>query len=201
MTPHNNSNKIKSFFSKKAENWDKIHKANDFITAMKVSLLVKNPKNKTALDVGCGTGIMLPFLLARFGKVYACDISPKMAEIAAKKYPLAKVCVLDFEKTSFYKSSYFDVLVIYNAFPHFINQIKVLHNANKLLKKGGMLIIAHSLERREIQLVHKHVKGAVASHFLPGNSLLKTMLKKCGFKKIKIFEKGNFILIAIKNKS
>ncbi len=201
MTPHNNSAKIKNFFSDKAINWDKTHKVNDFTTAMNISLIYKNSKNKKVLDVGCGTGIMLPFLLARFGDVYACDISSKMTKIASKKYPLAKVHTIDFEKNSYYRASYFDVIIIYNAFPHFISKTKVLSNANKILKDGGTLIIAHSLGRRELNLLHMRVGGAVVSHILPDNGSLKDILKKCGFVKIKIVEKNNFILTAIKNKS
>lgn len=191
-------NEIRNFFSKRARNWDRIHKANDFATAMKVSLLVKNSKNKTILEVGCGTGIMLPFLLARFREVHACDISSKMAKIAAKKYPLAKVRTLDFEKKSFYQPSYFDVIVIYNAFPHFRNPLKICQKANFLLKKGGVLIIAHSLNRKQLRLVHSNGGKIVSNHVLMGNKELSKILQISGFTNIKIKEGSDFILVAKK---
>jgi len=126
---------IKSFFSNRAKNWDKIHKHNDFTTAFKVSLIAKKNKGKRVLDVGCGSGIMIPFLLAQFQDVHALDISPEMTRIAAKKYPLCAVKTFDFEKKSFYPPAYFDSIVIYNAFPHFKKPELVLKNAFYLLKK------------------------------------------------------------------
>lgn len=192
-------NKIKDFFSKRAPSWDKNHRANDFISALKVSLIAGNPDKKKVLDVGCGTGIMLPFLLARFKEVSACDISPDMVRIAAKKYPLAEVKTLDFEKSSFYKENYFDVIVIYNVFPHFSDPLKACRRSADLLKKGGLLIIAHSLNRKKLGIVHARAGGVVGNHTLAEDGKLREILSSSGFRKIKISEKEDFILTAFKN--
>ncbi|GAB4033481.1 MAG: methyltransferase domain-containing protein [Elusimicrobiota bacterium] len=191
-------NKIKDFFSKRANSWDENHRVNDFITALKVSLIARNPEEKRVLDIGCGTGIMLPFLLARFREVSACDISPDMVRIAAKKYPLAKVRTLDFEKKSFYRDDYFDVIVIYNAFPHFSDSLKVCQRSAALLKKGGLVIIAHSLNRKKLGIIHARAGGVVGNHTLAEDRELREILSLSGFGKIKIAEKEDFILTAFK---
>ncbi len=39
---------------------------------------VKGAKSKSAIDLGCGTGPMLPLLVERFGEIYALDFAPGM---------------------------------------------------------------------------------------------------------------------------
>jgi SAM-dependent methyltransferase len=39
---------------------------------------VKGSKSKSAIDLGCGTGPLLPLLVEKFGEVYALDFAPGM---------------------------------------------------------------------------------------------------------------------------
>lgn len=39
---------------------------------------IPEPSSKTAVDLGCGTGPLLPYLLGRFGRVYALDFAEAM---------------------------------------------------------------------------------------------------------------------------
>ena len=43
---------------------------------------ISDPASKTVMDLGCGTGPLLPFLLERFGRVIALDFAPGMLESA-----------------------------------------------------------------------------------------------------------------------
>ncbi|MEW5951622.1 MAG: class I SAM-dependent methyltransferase [Elusimicrobiota bacterium] len=190
--------KVKTFFSKRAKIWDKIHKPCDFSTALKISLIPKNTQRKTVLDVGCGTGIMLPFLIARFKKVFACDISPEMVKIARKKYPLAEIYTIDFEKKHFFPHNFFDVVIIYNAFPHFAGPLSACYEAFRILKNGGLLIISHSLIRKEINRIHKKAGKAVEKDLLPDDNAFKIILSNSGFRNITIREEEDFIITAIK---
>ncbi len=191
-------NEIKNFFSERAAQWDKVHRHCDFKTALKVAMIAKEAEGKKVLDAGCGTGIMIPFLLACFSEVSACDISDEMVKIARKKYPLAKIFCLDFEKSFFFKPDYFDVVIIYNAFPHFKDPLKTFRKANRTLKKGGLLIIAHSLNRKELGLTHKRAGGIVGNHTLLSNTELRKNLNLAGFNKISIKEEKDFVLKAVK---
>ena len=72
------------------------------------------------LDVACGTGVLFPDYLSRnVASVTGIDISPEMAKIAAAKYAPEQVRVIcgDVETELFERQ--FDVVMVYNAFPHF----------------------------------------------------------------------------------
>jgi SAM-dependent methyltransferase len=43
---------------------------------------VAEPERKTVIDLGCGTGPLLPYLIGRFGRVIALDFAPGMIERA-----------------------------------------------------------------------------------------------------------------------
>lgn len=52
---------------------------------------IDNAGEQRVLDIGCGTGRAIPPLASRGWEVVGCDISPRMLEMAAQKYPwLAK---------------------------------------------------------------------------------------------------------------
>jgi SAM-dependent methyltransferase len=46
---------------------------------------VPDPAGKTVADLGCGTGPLLPYLVGRFGKVFALDFAPAMLAQARKR--------------------------------------------------------------------------------------------------------------------
>jgi len=46
---------------------------------------VPDPERKTVIDLGCGTGPLLPSLVARFGRVIALDFAPAMIERARRR--------------------------------------------------------------------------------------------------------------------
>lgn len=46
---------------------------------------VPDPGSKTVIDLGCGTGPMLPLLLERFGRVIALDFAPGMIDRARER--------------------------------------------------------------------------------------------------------------------
>ena len=49
---------------------------------------INDAGEQRVLDIGCGTGRAIPPLAARGWQVDGCDISPRMLEMAAAKYPL-----------------------------------------------------------------------------------------------------------------
>ena len=46
---------------------------------------VSNPDQKTVADLGCGTGVLLPHLVERFGSVIALDFAPAMMALARQR--------------------------------------------------------------------------------------------------------------------
>ena len=76
--------------------WDRVVASYDTAIASPFSPGVKNPlyaelrkipnkKKKTILDLGCGRGVLLPFLAQQFKTVHALDFSPTMIRAAKRK--------------------------------------------------------------------------------------------------------------------
>lgn len=143
------------FFDKYAPYWDKNQVRNEDIISS-IMTLADIRAGIDVLDVACGTGVLLGDYLKRNVKsVTAIDISPKMAEIARSKYPEVNVICGDVESACFDKQ--FDVVMVYDAFPHFPNPTKLIETLASHVKKGGRLSVAHSMSREALR---EHHKGA-----------------------------------------
>ena len=169
-----NKEKIKEFFDFFAPRWD-----NEPIADIEIiNTILDNSnicENINMLDVGCGTGVLFPYYLQRDVKsITAVDLSPEMVKIAKSKFPQANIICGDAENIAFDKQ--FDVIMIYNAFPHFPNPEKLIENLSKALKSGGRISIAHGMSKKELDEIHMKSAGYV-SNILPECDELAEMIK------------------------
>lgn len=109
-------------------------------------LELENTKDKTVIDIGCGTGTTSIFAAGLFGTVYAVDISNAMIEKAAEKLDKT-IHNLKFANGGFltyeHKGEPADLIITKMAFHHlpdFWKQIALLR-INKMMKMGGTLYI------------------------------------------------------------
>jgi demethylmenaquinone methyltransferase/2-methoxy-6-polyprenyl-1,4-benzoquinol methylase len=127
------------------------------------------------LDVACGTGVMFPYYLERGVRtVTGIDISPRMAEIARDKFQQdSRVQVIcgDVEEAVFDKK--FDVIMVYNAFPHFPDPRRLIKTLTGLLKEGGRLSIAHGASREAIDNHHQGAASKVSNGLMSAQQLKK----------------------------
>ena len=165
---------IIKFFDNLAEGWDAEQIPKDAI----IEKILDNggvEEGKDVLDVACGTGTLFPFYSEiNVKSVTGIDISPEMVKIAKKKFPETEIICGDAEEYIFNKS--FDVIMIYNAFPHFPNPEKLIENLARYLKDNGRISIAHSMSRAEIQSRHRK-RAAKVSLELPTADDLAEILK------------------------
>ncbi len=164
---------IREFFNGFAPNWDNEPIAEKEI----IDTIIQNAgikENINVLDIACGTGVLFSFYLEHNVKsITAVDLSPEMVKIAKSKFPQADVICSDAESISFDKQ--FDVVMIYNAFPHFPEPKLLIENLSKALKSGGKISIAHGLSKKELDEVHKKSAGRV-SNILPECDKLAELL-------------------------
>ena len=148
---------IIDFFARLAPGWDDRNSKNSEI----IGIILDNAgidAGTDVLDVACGTGILIPDYLDRgAASVTAVDITPEMAEIAAKKFTQENVKVIcgDAAETDFGKK--FDSIVVYNAFPHFPDQEYMIYRLACALKQGGILTVAHGMSRDAVNSHHAGV--------------------------------------------
>lgn len=165
---------IREFFNDFAPRWD-----NEPIAERElIDTILQNggiTENIDVLDIGCGTGVMFPHYIERkVSSITAVDLSPEMVKIAKSKFTDANVICDDAENVSFDRQ--FDVVMIYNAFPHFPNPEKLIENLAKTLKSGGRISIAHGMSKKELDEIHMKSAGMV-SNILPECEILAKMLE------------------------
>ena len=162
------------FFDQCAPTWDAGMIKSDAIIG-KILDNAEVAANMDVLDVACGTGVMFDYYLERgVHSVTGIDISPEMAKIAAGKYEnesRIQVICGDVEETAFDRK--FDVIVVYNAFPHFPDPRRLIKTLSGLLKEGGRLTVAHGASREAIDNHHQGAASKVSNGLMSADSLKK----------------------------
>lgn len=178
-------NTIKDFFNEKAERWDQITNHNP----QKIKFLLEKIKissGNIVLDVGTGTGILIPFLLelvGHEGQIIAVDLSEKMIELAQKKYPKQNVnFVVGDVNNLILDEIRYDAVICYSVFPHFLSPEETLLNLWKLLKPEGQIIVCHSESKDTINHRHQSVGAQEISLGLPESKEVEKLFVKAGFK-------------------
>lgn len=193
----------KDFFNSMAEKWDNIciHDENKINEILDLSNIQQGAK---VLDVGTGTGIMIPFLISRIGntgEVTAVDIADKMIEIARSKHNYANVnfIVGDIFNTNL-PVGYFDIIMCYSVFPHFEYKLTIAERLGKFLRPGGKIVVCHSQSRDEINHMHKNASQVVSRDYLPDADTIKGYFSSYNFNTIiEVDNDKMFVLIGQKN--
>jgi ubiquinone/menaquinone biosynthesis C-methylase UbiE len=136
------------------------------------------------LDIGSGTGVLLPFLIAELGdegKIVALDFSAEMlGQAKAKNFPpivgfaQADVLAIPLADNSV------DLAICNSVFPHFNDKVKALKEIARVLKTNGRLVICHTMSRTMLNQLHQSVGGVIANDFLPPEFQLRGLIKQAG---------------------
>ena len=148
-----NKNDVISFFDRCAPWWDSDMIRNEEIIALILENAAVRP-GVHVLDVACGTGVLFPdYKKLGAASITGIDISPEMSKIAQEKFPDVSVICGDVETEKFDRK--FDVVMVYNAFPHFPDPAKLIRVLSELVAPGGTLSVAHSMSRAALAKHHE----------------------------------------------
>lgn len=194
-----NHSETKTFFDKLANSWDeKVDPARtrDIVAKAGVGF------GHTVLDVGSGTGVLLPFLLEAVGpkgRVFALDISPAMLERSKAKgferveYICAPAEAIPLEDNTC------DVAICYRAFPHFADKQAATREMSRVLVPGGRLVVAHPQSREDVNELHRHMDGPVRGDGLPDDNVMMMLMKSAGLTNVQIYNSpSSYVLLADK---
>jgi len=156
------------------------------------------------LDIGSGTGVLLPFLIAELGdeaKVVALDFSADMlVQAKAKNFqPVVGFAQADVLAIPLADNSV-DLAMCNSAFPHFSDKVEALKEIARVLRNNGRLVICHTMSRTMLNRLHQSIGGIVASDLLPDESQLRGLIKQAGLK-VTHFEDGPERYLVIAEKS
>ena len=190
----------KQFFDKMAEGWENRNYQPKTLAGVKKILDRLNlPKGITILDVGCGQGILLPFLRKLAGKqatLIALDASANMLKAVKEKHahtlPLhsraENMPLLD---------EYVDAVICFSAFPHFSDKAAVANEFYRVLKPGGKAYVLHLVDSKTLNCHHDKYH-AVAGDHMPCADAMKTLFVQAGFKTTQLEEDKEYYFSAEK---
>lgn len=173
------------FFDRLAPKWDDDEVLSTPERVMDILGKISVTKGMNVLDLGTGTGILVPYLsemIGPQGHLTAVDLSGGMLEIARKKYgelPNVEFLQLDFEEELIPGS--YDLVMLYSVYPHLhapADTIDWLFRMN--MNPGGKLVIAFPCDEKFINNIH-HEKKAEHDH-LPSAGILSAMIEKWGYR-------------------
>jgi len=155
------------------------------------------PPSSTVLDVGSGTGILIPFLREKMGSsglIVELDVAEEMLEVARRKFGEESIEYHQGSAERYKDSRRYDLVIVYSSFPHFWDRDLALQNLISLLPEGGELSIAHSESRQTINQRHRG-DGAPPAFTLPPGEELARELKKRGLEITRVIDNQELYLV------
>ncbi len=158
-----------NYFDEVAKVWHKISRC-DSAKIKRLLSLLQLQQDDLVLDVGTGTGAMIPYIRERVGNlvpIAAVDSSSKMLQEAERCYPHNGVHFILADVEQDYLSGRYDAILLYQVFPHFRNPVETIDRlVIDNLRCGGRLLIAHPQNRMRVNELHEQLAGRVFSRSL-----------------------------------
>jgi len=183
----------RKFFNEMAAGWDQRFYTPELRERLPefVSLFHLGAGSKI-LDVGAGTGGIIPYLLQAIGPqgaIWAIDFAEEMVKLGRKKFQGESRVIFQLAPVESlpYEDRFFDHIICFGAFPHFDDKLKALGEMGRILKVQGPLIIAHALSSAELRERHQGC-APVSQDFLPTEAEMKGLLEKAGFQVARLID-------------
>lgn len=177
----------KEFFNQMAEGWDERFYSPEMMDRLpQLVSLFQLQRGAKILDVGAGTGGIVPYLLEAIGpegSIWAVDFAEEMVKIGRKKFQGESRVIFELSSVENlpYEDGLFDQIVCFGAFPHFEDKGRALEEMGRVLKSRGTLIIAHALSSVALRSHHQNC-APVSRDFLPEEEEMRSLLGKAGFR-------------------
>jgi demethylmenaquinone methyltransferase/2-methoxy-6-polyprenyl-1,4-benzoquinol methylase len=199
----------KQFFNEHAEKWidmwyknpatglcDKHEK--DFERLF--SLLPLKPGDHV-MDVGCGTGILVPFILHRItesGILYELDFAEKMIEVNRSLHQKDNIrfLVSDAENAPL-EDACCDVVLCFSCLPHFQDKEKAMRALSRILKPRGVFAVSHFDSSEGINKHHGSCHAVMHDH-LPDEGTMRSLFHSVGLGIDLFIDESGFYYIAAK---
>jgi CsoR family transcriptional regulator, copper-sensing transcriptional repressor len=194
-----------AFFDSCALNWDTIRNENPLILQQLIELADIHPGERI-LDVGSGTGVLLPYLHKKAlcqGKITAVDFSSCMlakAKEKCKHFPEVSFKCADIMKISL-PLNFYNTIICLNFFPHLGTYKKeYIEKMYSALCSDGKLIIMHDISRAKVNSLHENCRE-VCEDRLPPAACVAHMLETAQYHNIVTIDNDNMYFVMSKKQA
>ena len=185
-------------FNSLAESWDSTRAHNP----VRLAELMKRTgiqQIQKVLDVGCGTGVLLPFLreaVGQDGLILGIDIADNMVRIATQKMKeFSNVTVLRSDIMEYHPMELFEHVTCLNCFPHMQDRPAFLEKVcGEWLAAGGWLHVFHDLSRAQVNAIHGESE-TVKEDRLPPCEAVGKLFEAAGLVSVECFEDDTYYFV------
>jgi ubiquinone/menaquinone biosynthesis C-methylase UbiE len=170
-------------FNKLAPQWDQLPHPEDAWPKVEEFVGRAWRTNPTlVLDAGCGTGILLPYVLKAsppVRRVVELDFAEGMLRENARKVGdprVARLCA-DAHTLPFLDAC-FDLVLCFGVLPHLADLPAALAGLWRVLRPSGVLTVGHLMSSTELNAFHQSMGEPVARDHLPPAESLAQMLRQ-----------------------
>ena len=187
----------RQFFDQTAADWDALEVEETHVRLREIVAGLGIAPGAAMLDVGCGTGILLPLLRESMngdGHVVALDLSGEMLKRARSKEQMAIYVQGDAQNLPLPEGA-FDWVLCNAVFPHFPDKLRALAELRRVLRSGGHLVICHTASREAINEFHHSVGGVVAHDTIPDEEEMLRLLREAGLMEAQVRDEPDRYLV------
>ena len=149
------------------------------------------------LDVGTGTGILIPLIQPlNPKKIFACDLSKVMLARLKEHYKDVETILADVRDLTFPDLS-IDVVFINACYPNIVDKRGAFTNISRMMKKDGRMVISHPMGKSFVDLLKE--KSPFPLDDFPDRPEAENLFKPYGFDIGKFVDEPDlYILLVVK---
>jgi len=164
----------------------------------KIVELGRIKEGDTVLDIGSGTGILIPIIMKyKPSRIYACDLSRRMLEVLKQKFPTVVTLLSDIREVKFPDGS-IDVAFLNACYPNIVDKKRAFLNLSRMLKPEGRIVISHPLGKAFIKDLKK--KAPYPLDEFPGGSEAKVLFNPFGLQIEDFVDEEKFYVLVLMKK-
>lgn len=156
-------------------------------------------RRDTVLDVGSGTGILIPLIQGYGPKcIYANDLSKAMLESVKIKFPKVSTLHGDIRLLQLHDGS-IDVVFINACYPNILDKHTAFLNISRMTQHGARVVISHPMGRRFIEIIKDKMPFPL-DDFPVDEITARDLFADYGFEVVTMIDEKDLYILALRRK-